>query len=355
MHHPPHPSPPQLPPSATLPPSTPLTTNLSTSLSANAGAFVPAKKVSIKIKNASGQEVTLDTLKQRPQLATVLPLPPSPASVKNDSKRQPIRIESQEQKVKRLAGERAKEGESDDKSKSSEGLVRDNEASPRREVEEQESRKGQERNLLLADVIGLDPADTSHTMSRGGSGRNRNPNSLYVPPNARSASIGLGFIPPSMGKSAGSGFQMGQSSTSAGKMSSEKRFLAAGTGRSVYVTGGSLGGRPPTMERTIRQSGTGRGRTRSKRGMADPSRTSVPGNAGPIMPVSMMGPMEHVVPLEISANRWVAGSTRRNGSGVDTDSPEMVDRKVKGLLNKLTMERFDSISDQIIAWANKSE
>ena len=37
------------------------------------------------------------------------------------------------------------------------------------------------------------------------------------------------------------------------------------------------------------------------------------------------------------------------------DSPEVVDRKVKALLNKLTMERFDSISDQIIEWANKSE
>jgi translation initiation factor 4G len=40
---------------------------------------------------------------------------------------------------------------------------------------------------------------------------------------------------------------------------------------------------------------------------------------------------------------------------LDPDSPEIVDRKVKGLLNKLTMEKFDSISDQIIAWANKSE
>ncbi|KAG0708599.1 ARM repeat-containing protein [Suillus ampliporus] len=38
----------------------------------------------------------------------------------------------------------------------------------------------------------------------------------------------------------------------------------------------------------------------------------------------------------------------------DADSPVMVDRKVKGLLNKLMMERFDSISDQIIHWANKS-
>ncbi|KAJ8595440.1 ARM repeat-containing protein [Rhizopogon salebrosus TDB-379] len=32
----------------------------------------------------------------------------------------------------------------------------------------------------------------------------------------------------------------------------------------------------------------------------------------------------------------------------------MVHRKVTALLNKLTMERFDSISDQIIQWANKS-
>ncbi|KAJ3722501.1 armadillo-type protein [Lentinula raphanica] len=40
---------------------------------------------------------------------------------------------------------------------------------------------------------------------------------------------------------------------------------------------------------------------------------------------------------------------------VDQDSPYLVDRKVKALLNKLTTENFDSISDQIIAWANKSE
>jgi len=65
--------------------------------------------------------------------------------------------------------------------------------------------------------------------------------------------------------------------------------------------------------------------------------------------------MEYIAPLEVSSNRWVAGSTRRGGSGPDSDAPEIVERKVKGLLNKLTMERFDSISDQIIAWANKSE
>ncbi|OBZ69587.1 Eukaryotic translation initiation factor 4 gamma [Grifola frondosa] len=39
----------------------------------------------------------------------------------------------------------------------------------------------------------------------------------------------------------------------------------------------------------------------------------------------------------------------------NTMGQEVVDRKVRGLLNKLTMESFDSISDQIIALANGSE
>jgi translation initiation factor 4G len=135
MHHPPYPSGPPPAPFTTSPPSTPSTANLSTSLSANAGAFVPAKKVSIK--NASGQEVTLDTLKRAPP-PTIPPHPPSPASVNEDIRRQPIRIESQEQKEKRFAEERANEGKSDDKSKSSDTLVRANDVTSRCEVEEQE-------------------------------------------------------------------------------------------------------------------------------------------------------------------------------------------------------------------------
>ena len=210
-------------------------------------------------------------------------------------------------------------------------------------------------NLPPLDVIGLEPSDTSHTMSRGGSGRHRAPNTMSMPANARSASIGLGFLPGSMGKGAGSGFQMGQFSTSAGK-TSEERFLASSASRSASVSGGPVGGRPPAaMVRTISQSGTGRDRTRSKRGANDSNRAIV-GNIGPAMLISSMGPpMELVTPLEVSANRWVASSTRRAGAGGDSESPEMVERKVKALLNKLTMERFDSISDQIIAWANKSE
>ncbi len=49
-------------------------------------------------------------------------------------------------------------------------------------------------------------------------------------------------------------------------------------------------------------------------------------------------------------------STRRSGSGLGSgESPVVVERTVKALLNELTVEGFDSISDQIIAWVNKSE
>ncbi|RPD71919.1 ARM repeat-containing protein [Lentinus tigrinus ALCF2SS1-7] len=53
--------------------------------------------------------------------------------------------------------------------------------------------------------------------------------------------------------------------------------------------------------------------------------------------------------------RWTPASLTKKGQPTEQESPEVVDRKVRALLNKLTMARFDSISDQIIEWANKSE
>ena len=60
---------------------------------------------------------------------------------------------------------------------------------------------------------------------------------------------------------------------------------------------------------------------------------------------------------EVSANLWAPASLVKKGqpSHIDLESPEVVDRKVRLLLNRLSMERFDSISDQIIAWVNRSE
>ena len=42
-------------------------------------------------------------------------------------------------------------------------------------------------------------------------------------------------------------------------------------------------------------------------------------------------------------------------ANTDPNAPEVVDRKIKALLNKPAMENFDSISDQIIQWVNRSE
>ncbi|KAH9067716.1 ARM repeat-containing protein [Lactarius vividus] len=69
----------------------------------------------------------------------------------------------------------------------------------------------------------------------------------------------------------------------------------------------------------------------------------------------MYPPMGHITPLEESAYKWAAASTCSGASGLDGGSPEVVEPKVEALLNRLTMVCFDSISDQIVAWANKSE
>jgi hypothetical protein len=57
-----------------------------------------------------------------------------------------------------------------------------------------------------------------------------------------------------------------------------------------------------------------------------------------------------LTPAVSSSRSWVLRQ-----KAIQVDPPELVERKVKGLLNKLTMEKFASISDQIITWANKSE
>lgn len=84
----------------------------------------------------------MESLKRTPPAPA--PVPPSPPSMKKDIRRQPIRIESQEQKEKRLAEERSKGGESQERSISSEASVR-NEYAARREIEEHEHREAEER------------------------------------------------------------------------------------------------------------------------------------------------------------------------------------------------------------------
>lgn len=216
-------------------------------------------------------------------------------------------------------------------------------------------------SLPPLDAIGLEPSDQHFTMYRPGSDRDRrrNPSMSGMPPpssTTRQGGVGLGISGFKQ-----SGFTMGQFATQGNKMSSEERFALAS--RSASMSGGPAGlpfGRPSPMVRSSSQGGPGgvpmgSNRTRSKRGEkrnanAPPQQSSAFGNNA----AAQQANLEPVAPLEVSANRWTPASLTRKAQ-VDEDSPEIVERKVKALLNKLTMEKFDSISDQIITWANKSE
>lgn len=225
-------------------------------------------------------------------------------------------------------------------------------------------------NLPPLDILGIEPVDQStFSMTRGGSGRHRQPASA-IPPTARQNSVGLG-ITSGFGTKPGaapSPFSMGQFSTPTSKLTSEERYLISTGVRSASVSGGpaALPFVRPAMTRTASQGGSHpSNRVRSKRGdrRTDANKVTY-SQQGPLEGSGFGGPgpmavfgaaLEPVAPLEVSANRWVAGSTVRKPGATDTESPELVDRKVRALLNKLTMEKFDSISDQIIAWANRSE
>ena len=213
------------------------------------------------------------------------------------------------------------------------------------------------------DAIGLEPVDHVHMMARGGSGSRRA--SGAVPP-SRQASIGLGFTPSSLGKPGANSFSMGNfGTTGAGsKLSSEERY-ANSNNRAASVTGAPgmqyASNRPSTLQRTASQGGAGaplQKRVRSKRGENRNENNRLPGASGGQGHGSgfnsnmnqQVQNLDPVAPLQATENRW-----DRKAIQVDQDSPELVERKVKGLLNKLTMEKFASISDQIIAWANKSE
>ncbi|GAA6062870.1 hypothetical protein JCM10212_000792 [Sporobolomyces blumeae] len=134
---------------------------------------------------------------------------------------------------------------------------------------------------------------------------------------------------------------------------SEQRF-AASLARS---TSGAFGGSRGSMSRTTSQSGMGGafgggGRNKSERGSKRRGEKEKDESRKPGQHVAGEG-FENATLEPRSANGW-APTVIAGGSNADNNSPEMVQRKVKALLNKLTLERFDSISDQILEWANRS-
>ncbi|KIJ07925.1 hypothetical protein PAXINDRAFT_18908 [Paxillus involutus ATCC 200175] len=228
-------------------------------------------------------------------------------------------------------------------------------------------------NLPRLDALGIEPTNqTSLSVTPGGSGRHRKGSGAMALSTPRQDSVGFGIIDPFLGEAGASAtpFAMGQFSMPTSKLTNEEPFMLA-TGTRFA----SVGGAPASLQypstatsRTPSQGGpgghsTGSKHTRSKRGRRCNETDKVvlsqedlghcfgaPG-AVPIL----VDALEPVTPLEVSANRWAATSTARNPITANADPPELVDRTVRSLLNELTMEKFDFISDQIIAWANKSE
>ncbi|KAG8988055.1 hypothetical protein FRB90_002993, partial [Tulasnella sp. 427] len=196
--------------------------------------------------------------------------------------------------------------------------------------------------------------------------------SLGPPPGARSASVnmGLGLTGFHGAKGGNAPFVgMGNFQATPNRMTSEERFAASNRA----VSGGSTFMRGPALSRSSSQGGVGAiggpnavpqspregNRTRSQRGRTrnDSLKPNAPqpSQQQQQQQQQALSGFEPVAPLEQSANRWAPSSVGRSKLAVDESSPDYVERKVKALLNKLTLENFESVSNQIITWANKSE
>jgi translation initiation factor 4G len=128
----------------------------------------------------------------------------------------------------------------------------------------------------------------------------------------------------------------------------------ARTGSSASLAG--AGSNNPSNPRTNNRSARGN----SKRGTAGAGGASMERSESRQQPSQPTIPLADVKPLPVSANRWqprsvkaaadpAAAATAAPGSAdVELMQPDMVQRKVKAALNKMTPEKFDKISDQIL-------
>ncbi|KAK9467831.1 hypothetical protein V1512DRAFT_260173 [Lipomyces arxii] len=123
---------------------------------------------------------------------------------------------------------------------------------------------------------------------------------------------------------------------------------------------GKMGQNMMGMPRNMRQNSNG-GNNRGKRTMerTPSSRDITPAGgdfaSGPPTPVE-----ENVEPLTLSANRWKPRASKEADVEAAADGPtillpDVVQRKVNGMLNKMTLEKFDKISDQIIEIASQAK
>lgn len=210
--------------------------------------------------------------------------------------------------------------------------------------------------------IGMVDAGAEAGSSRGAFGAGQRRSSAMGPPAvpSRSGSMTGGFGQRSTSGGGVGGAFGGMGTFGQGALGTSEARFAASLGRSPS---GAFPNRPGSMSRTSSQSGMmspgggfqPAGRSTSSRGgkrrqEGDGGRGG--GGGGGSKHVSGDG-FEGATLAPRSENGWVP-TVVAGAPTVDPNSPEMVQRKVKALLNKLTLERFDSISKQILEWADKS-
>jgi translation initiation factor 4G len=166
-------------------------------------------------------------------------------------------------------------------------------------------------------------------------------------PPARGTGLGIGGIgrPALPGQGMGS-FGMGQfgsGSITRGTTSEERYNRSLGQGRLSGMARTPSQGGPsqmpmhglPPMAPSASRGGTNRSQRGARRLPQE-------------RPGMQLDP--DVAPLAVSQNSWV----KARPTDTDEKSPAFIERKVKSLLNKLTQEKFDSISNQILEYANRS-
>ncbi|GAB1738590.1 hypothetical protein NU219Hw_g3391t1 [Hortaea werneckii] len=208
------------------------------------------------------------------------------------------------------------------------------------------------------------------------------PASARPPASARTPSMGGRQASGRGASAAGFGGVMGQFGGPPGRTlppgtTSQQRFEASQMGGGAprgMAMPGQMGGRMPSnlgmgaqgMSRTNslqtmggmggpnspRQASSRGGKGASKRGMSKKEEA----DAAAKMPLTYG---QEVTPLQKSTTGWKASSiTQPAMAGPDPSglmAPDMVQRKVKAALNKMTPEKFDRISDQILEIAAQSK
>ena len=205
-------------------------------------------------------------------------------------------------------------------------------------------------NLPPLEEIGLE-ADSSSGFGTARS-NTRGPRSSIGGPPARGAPPtglgigGLGSRPTFSGQGMGS-FGMGNFSSSGTitrGTTSEERYNKSNQGRLGNLARAPSQGGPASLGQMHGLPSMGQSTSRGSRSQRGQKRL-------PQDSRSSFQQEPDAAPLVISSNAW----TRPRSSGDQEGSPAFVERKIKALLNKLTAEKFDAISQQILDWANKSE